>query len=82
MPTYSYLYLSRKLAKFMMINFCGLVRTQKMITQKIINSRASVKTQKMIMLNMNNLRGYYMDESESKRVTVKKSESKRFNVNA
>ena len=50
----SYFYPGRKLAKFMIINLCGLVMMQNTITQKMINLHGSVGTQKTSKKNMSN----------------------------
>ena len=77
MPTDSYFYQAIYLAKFMMINLCGLVRTNNMNTKKFGNLRGSVRMQ-----NMSNPIGCSMDEIESKRVNMNESESKRVNASA
>ena len=59
MPTDTYLYPSRQLAKMMMINFRGSVITQNMSTKKMNNSRGLVRRQ-----NMSNQRGCYTDKSK------------------
>ena len=67
-PTDSYFYLSRKLAKCMMrFNMCnGPARTQMNTTQKMNNSEIS-------MQNIPNLQGFSSDESKSKEINVDKS---------
>ena len=75
MPHDSYLYLSIQLAKCMMSNFCGPVRTQKMSTLKISNYEMSTQ-------NIPNLYVCYTNDRESKIINADKSESRRVNVNA
>ena len=67
-PTDSYFYPERKLAKYMMRNLRGPVRTQNMITQKMSNS-------KIITQKIPNLHVCSTDESEYKGI-----EPKRINI--
>ena len=69
-PNDRYVYLSRQLAKFMMI------------AQNMSNLRSLVRTQKMRTQSMNNWRVYYTNESKSKNNCVNKRESKFITVNA
>ena len=87
MPTDSYFYPSRQLAKFMtstqiMSNSCGLVRMQKMSAQWMITFHFSVRIKNMSTQNMSNLHVCSTNKSESKNVHVDKRESKRINVKA
>ena len=70
MPTESYFYPTRQLAKFMMSNSRVSARTKNMSTQKMSNLRGSVRTQKTSMKNMSNPRGCSTDDIISKRVNI------------
>ena len=64
-PTDSYFFLARHLAKFMMSNLCGLVRTKNMSTENMSNSCGLVRTK-----NMSNSRDFSTDDSKSKMVNA------------
>ena len=74
MPTDSYLYLARQLAKCAMINLRGPVRTQNMSTY--IMSYSKISTQKIPSLHVCST-----DKSRSKSIKADESEQKRVNVN-